>query len=170
MFSLAQPIPQYSHTCILLLTYKCFWDTKNFMAKFIQVELLRGRVLLSDFDWNCATLSWRCVTQFSSQHWKKGPFLHICLQCPSFPSYCSTREKELSAFDVGSLWLSIFSKWFLFVPFGVFLLRIAHFCSIYCTTDFPCPPPPHTHTNTWFVCLWCKFFMYASEIFIWHVH
>lgn len=40
MFSLAQTISQYSHTCILLLAYKCFWDTKYLMR-----EILTSRVI-----------------------------------------------------------------------------------------------------------------------------
>lgn len=152
MFSLAQTITQYSHTCILWLTYSVSGTLKILCARFLPVELARGRPFC--FDGSCLTLSQGCVTQVSSQHWKKGHFLHIPLPCPLFPRKPSDPEKELSAFDgVSAVTQHLFKQVFVDAIWG-FSSTNCLFHSIFGTTDSF--PPPTAHTC--FVSLWYKFF------------
>lgn len=46
MFSLAQTISQYSHTCILWLTCKCFWGTKDFMREILTSRISKRKAFL----------------------------------------------------------------------------------------------------------------------------
>lgn len=147
MLSLAQTISQYSHTCILLLTYKCFWDTKDFMHEnyFYKSNYREEGVLLFCFDWSC--LSPKSVSPTSPPNTGRKAISFTFPYCvhPFQESLLILRKSSPPL--MGWLpWLSIFSSGFLLMPFGSFLLRIAYFDQSLVPPTLPIPTTTtHTH-------------------------